>query len=145
MLPAEETVLELTQLVWTTVLGLEAEARPEGDSPPELTMSVDISGSWDGTVSLSFPKGLARRLAAAMLACAEQDASASEVQDVVGELVNMVGGNVKGMMPGPSKLSVPRIESPDAVRREDGKTHWFVCDGQSFSVTVYEGLRSQES
>ena len=33
----------------------------------------------------------------------------SEVVDALGEIANMVGGNVKSMLPGPSTLSLPSV------------------------------------
>ena len=141
MLPADEVVSELTRLVWTTVLGLDAAERAEADSENgEVTTAVDISGAWEGTVSITFTRKLARRLAAAMMACAESDPTPDEVSDVIGELTNMVGGNVKGVLPGPCRLSIPRTASEvssDAASAKTTRTT-FDCDGQTFSVCVVE-------
>jgi chemotaxis protein CheX len=35
--------------------------------------------------------------------------SADEVGDALGELTNMVGGNIKSLLPAPSKLSIPSV------------------------------------
>jgi len=37
------------------------------------------------------------------------DLSAEQVADVAGELANMVGGSAKGLLPGPSTLSLPTV------------------------------------
>jgi chemotaxis protein CheX len=34
-----------------------------------------------------------------------------DVADAVGELANMIGGNIKGLMPGPSVLTLPVVAS----------------------------------
>ena len=39
------------------------------------------------------------------------DVTAADQQDVASELVNMIGGNLKSMLPGPSFLSLPTIVS----------------------------------
>ena len=132
----EELIRELTRVVWSTVVGMDAEERltiPPGAE--EITTSVDITGAWVGTVSLSFSRVLGRRLAAAMLECPESETTPALVQDVVSELANVIGGNVKGVLPGPCKLSLPRLETPSAASATDQKV-WFDCGGQPFSVTV---------
>ena len=42
---------------------------------------------------------------------------AEDVADAVGELVNMIGGNVKSLMPGPSTLSLPLVRAGRRSRR----------------------------
>ena len=139
MLPSEEVVSELTRIVWSTMLGLDAE---EGHEPAEaaaFVTSVDISGAWEGTVSISFTRELAQRVTAAMLASDLADATAADVSDVMRELANVVGGNVKGLFPGPCALSIPRLEpAVAAASTGTGSRSWFECGGQPFSVTVLE-------
>lgn len=142
MLPPEGLVTELTQLVWTTMLGLEAHDGAPVEETPAITTEVEISGAWQGTVAMSFPPSLARRLATALDEGAEPP-SESEVTDALCEIVNMVGGNLKAMLPGPSELSPPRVAgSPEASHA--GRTQWFACDGGSFGVTINEGGRKVE-
>ncbi|MBS2012975.1 MAG: chemotaxis protein CheX [Deltaproteobacteria bacterium] len=136
MLPPENLVSELTQLVWSTMLRMDAyEGEPNGDAPT-ITTAVDIHGAWEGTVAISFPSGLARRLATALDEGAEPP-SETEVSDALCEIVNMVGGNLKAMLPAPSSLSPPRLTaSPSTV---GGRTQWFACEGERFGVTINEG------
>jgi len=143
MLLDDELIRELTTVVWNTVLGLDVESTfdespPSMDRGDEITTSVDISGAWDGTISLSFSPSFGRRLAAMMLDCPESQTTAALVRDAVGELANVVGGNVKGVLPGPSKLSLPRVEAGAAAVAVSGlgRRVWFDCGGQRFSVTV---------
>jgi len=42
-----------------------------------------------------------------------------DVADAVGELVNMIGGNVKSLMPGPSVLSLPVVAAGRVARPSD--------------------------
>jgi chemotaxis protein CheX len=140
MLPDEDFIRELTRTVWTTVLGLEAGDAASFAEPleHEITTSVDISGGWDGTVSISFSGALGRRLAAAMFQCPEDEATPGLITDAVGELANVIGGNVKAMVPGPSKLSLPRVDTSAAPgdSAQDGERLWFDCEGSPFSVSV---------
>jgi len=43
------------------------------------------------------------------------EAGPADVADAVGELVNMVGGNIKSLMPGPSVLSLPAVAAGRAA------------------------------
>lgn len=142
MLPSEDVVSEMTRIVWSTMLGLEAVAGLEAAEAAAFVTSVDISGAWEGTVSISFTRSLAQKVTAAMLASAapdSTDATVAEVSDAIGELANMVGGNVKGLFAGPCKLSIPRVEPASAaLPLGTGSRCWFECGGQPFSVTVLE-------
>ena len=53
----------------------------------------------------------------------------------MGELANIIGGNLKGLLPGPSVLSVPRVAECEPVAVH-AKQLVFCCEGQPFSVTV---------
>ena len=53
---------------------------------------------------------VAERLACVMFQVDE--ASPEEVRDLLGEMANLVGGNIKGMLPGPSRLSLPVVAPP---------------------------------
>ena len=52
-----------------------------------------------------------REATADMLHMDPADVTAADQQDVASELVNMIGGNLKSMLPGPSFLSLPTIVS----------------------------------
>jgi len=141
MLPREDVVSELTRLIWSTMLGLDAVEGSESAEAAAFVTSVDISGSWEGTVSISFTRSLAQHVTAAMLASEPATATAAEENDVMAELANMIGGNVKGLFSGPCQLSLPRVEpaATDLLRAPpSGSRSWFECDGQAFSVTVSE-------
>ncbi len=146
MLPDEDFLRELTRTVWSTVLGLDAEdGEPPAESmEPSLTSSVDIRGGWEGTVSLCCPDALGRKLAAAMLECKEEQTTPHLIADAVGELTNVIGGNLKAMVPGPCTLSLPRIHAsgsfPEPSARE--LCLWFACEGRRFRVTVRVAVAS---
>jgi len=92
----EEFIRDVTREVWSTVLGLSAEDGPVVQvGAEEITSSVDISGAWEGTVAVSFTRPLSRHIAAVMLACPESETSQALVEDVIGEIANVIGGNVR--------------------------------------------------
>jgi len=131
------------------MLGLEAEAeeRGAGEVGVEVAATVDIAGAWEGTVSIGLSMDVAKHFAATMLGRAESSLSQLEVRDVIGELAHVVGGNVKGALPGPSSVSMPRVAagSDPAAADAGDASYWFDCGGQAFCVTVHEKTRRSES
>jgi chemotaxis protein CheX len=108
-----EQVVEITRDVWGSFLSMELEPAPAGDAEPlggqTLTGVVHISGDWQGTVFLEVTAAHAQAGAEAMFAADPGSLSADEVSDALGELTNMVGGNIKGLLPAPNKLSLPSV------------------------------------
>jgi hypothetical protein len=65
---------------------------------------------WNGSVFLSCHlEGRSPLRAEAMFAADPGSLVADEVSGRLGELTNMVGGKVKGLLPPPSRLSVPTV------------------------------------
>ena len=50
-----------------------------------------------------------RRAAAAMFAAPAESLFYTDLVDALGELTNMTGGNVKALLPGPSRLSLAYV------------------------------------
>jgi len=109
--PQLADVLALAEEVWRSFVGVEEPlllSEPYA-GPVAYASTVTISGEWNGAVSLEFGTGTAEAVSARMLGLA--DAGETDVADAIGELVNMVGGNVKSLMPGPSTLSLPVVSA----------------------------------
>lgn len=112
----DDEVADITREVWSTFLGLDLEPLPEGlvdlggpADGPAMVGVVGISGAWQGAVAVECGLDHARAAAEAMFAADPGTLSAEEVADAWGELANMVGGNVKSLLPAPSALSVPSV------------------------------------
>lgn len=111
-----ETIFELTSQLWSAVVPEVSSLEPSPDAAsllgagPSLTGRIEIGGSWAGTVELTCSLAAARRLAAAMFGVPEPDLDELAVPDAVGELVNIVGGNLKSLLPPPTSLSLPAVE-----------------------------------
>ena len=103
-------VHDITREVWASFLGLDLEPWV-ADSWSGLTLSgvVGISGAWQGTVALECPMPHAVAAAEAMFAADPGTLTPEEVADALGELTNMVGGNIKSLLPAPSALSTPSV------------------------------------
>ena len=106
------TVQEIADQAWAALIGEEEVLVPlPGELPPATLSSwVDVVGPWTGTVVLTCGSDTAEELARALLrehAPAELDDE--DVDDALGELANVVGGNVKAVLPGPSVLGLPEV------------------------------------
>ena len=121
----EIPIEEITQNVWGSMIGLELQAAPGvAVMPPSkhsISGCVHISGAWDGSVVFECAMNLARRATELMLGMEAGSASSDDVYDAVGELTNMIGGNLKSLVPFPSQLSLPSvIEGTDLKLRIPG-------------------------
>jgi chemotaxis protein CheX len=125
--PSYDDVRVLTEEVWDSLLGGAAPLldRPVPPGTPFDTTgvwsaAVTVTGSWAGSVTVELTDAAAGELAATMLDLPPGTAAAdADVADAVGELVNMVGGNVKSLMPGPSVLSLPSVAAGRAAFASD--------------------------
>jgi len=117
--PSYDDVHMLVDEVWTSFLGAEEPLLPgaPAEFPVGWSAAVSITGEWHGTVSVELPTGLAEEVTRRMLAVT--DTFDEDVADAVGELVNMIGGNVKSLMPGPSVLSLPVVAAGRVARPSD--------------------------
>jgi chemotaxis protein CheX len=118
----ENDLAEMVEQVWESYLD------PEGVSPliptydenqsSEVHSSCSITGSWTGHVVFASSTAAARRAAAAFLAMEAEEVSQDDVSDVLGELANIVGGNVKAMLPTGALLSLPQVVmAPESTAR----------------------------
>ncbi len=111
---------EISQFVtdiWSTFLNMQVTPtdkpfKPEGKENT-LAGCVQITGEWQGTVTLYAPKDLGRKIAASMYALDESEIDEQMVQDVMGEITNMITGNIKSLLPTPSSISLPSVAVTD--------------------------------
>jgi chemotaxis protein CheX len=109
----ENEISQFTESLWTSLLGLQI-ARSAADLGGEngmsfLTAYVQITGTWKGTVALKCAVPLANRVAGIMFGLEDNALKSEDINDAVGELVNITGGYIKTMLPGPCQLSLPKI------------------------------------
>ena len=157
VVPNEDDLAEMVEQVWTSYLD------PEGVSPllrtydedlsSEVHSTVSITGSWHGHVVYASSTAAARRAAAAFLAMEVDEVSSEDVSDVLGEMVNIVGGNVKAMLPPGCFLSLPQVvlapesaaKYPSAVRVSGLYGTW---EGEPVSVSMWQSrndIKKEES
>jgi chemotaxis protein CheX len=118
-------ITEIVQEVWSAMLGLDVEPAwiPEPAAEPDaehVTGSVTVTGAADCVVALQLRHDAARVFAAAMFGMEADEVGEDEVADAIGELTNMVGGNIKSLLPEPSWLSLPAVSGGRALVRVPG-------------------------
>jgi chemotaxis protein CheX len=148
LVPATEDIVSIATDVWSS-LNLDLDQTEQFLDEASITgsASVSISGTWEGIVRLDFTTELPGVLAAAMFMMEPADVTDDEVADAVGELANMLGGNLKSLLPEHSRLSLPavvlgstvtlRVTGATLVRRVD-----FTCGGRALRVTLWESSKS---
>lgn len=112
-----------------------------------LAASVEITGGWSGRVSLDLTATSAE--AAAQLMMGRPVVSATDVVDAVGELVNMIGGNLKGLVPAPSALGLPHVSKgtgalPNGRDAVATCTADFLWQGRPVRISVWETSQPSE-
>ena len=109
-----DDLLAVTGQVWESCLAHHPDVLVEGPfaflDGPVTRASVVIRGGWSGFVVLEMGRGTALEAARVMLDLEEgDDLEPEEVADAVGELVNIIGGNVKSLLPTAASLGLPQV------------------------------------
>ena len=102
---------QIVQQVFQTMLNMEVQAR-ELPWPPGrelVTASISLSGSWKGAVFVECGFQDAFLFTSRMLEIDPPTELNDDVRDALGELANMVGGNLKSVLPGGVDLSLPSV------------------------------------
>ncbi len=142
---ATDDVHEIVRNVWDCVLGLPIEPVSEGEwrDDKQLLGAISISGEWTGVVVLQASHGAALKAARRMLADDDHAVSEEDVCDVLAELTNIVGGNIKSLVPGPSSLALPCVSAGDRVDLRLANSllvceSHFLSEGNPVRVKIWE-------
>jgi len=150
----ESDLAEMAGQVWVSYLD------PEGVSPlvqngevkqlTEVHSTVSITGSWHGHLVYACSVQAATKAAAAFLAMEPDEVSQEDISDVLGELANIVGGNVKAMLPTGCFLSLPTVVlAPDtasyypAAERISGL--YGTWAGEPVSISMWQSVKQEAS
>jgi len=148
---SEVEIQQVCETVFNSVLGWEvfpADRVVNAEQERIIASSVQISGAWDGAVALYCPEPLARQAACGMFGLNANDIAAEDVQDALGELANMIGGNLKALLPEPCYLSLPTVADGTVftLRIRGSEVQCQVpLECQGFPVTVTVLKRKEEA
>lgn len=151
VLPTSVDLGEILEQVWTSFLDGEITAMPGEaggigtDGDQAMVASVSISGDWTGHLMIMAGNACAGEIAAAMFQMDAGEVATAEVADALGEIANMIGGGVKGMIGVPAALSLPQVVldasalvNPDAHKVVSVSAQW---NGYPLEVSLWERSR----
>ncbi|MBB2945843.1 chemotaxis protein CheX [Actinoplanes lutulentus] len=142
----ETDLAEMVEQVWESYLDPEGVSpliqTYDENQPSEVHSSVSITGSWSGHVVFASSRVAAQRAAAAFLAMEAEEVSEEDISDTLGELANIVGGNVKAMLPSGAQLSLPQVMlAPETSTRYPNATRisgvYGIWEGEPVSISMW--------
>jgi chemotaxis protein CheX len=144
-----DDIVVITQNIVTTMLGANVELcewELAEKKANQITGNVQIAGAWRGVVFLQASEGFARRTAEKMFRLMPEEISYADIQDAFAEITNMIGGNIKGQVPGPSVLSIPTVTTGEHLYIRPYGTRvindvGFICESETLRVIVCEELQ----
>lgn len=139
----DDDIREIAVSIWETLFSLPLETEVEMASPddPVVTGCISIDGAWNGAVTLQCGERLADVLAGQLFR--SPSPSPDEVRDAIGEITNMLAGNIKALVAEPSRISLPTVvfggDYALTVRgTKPVSAVPFRCDGSALVVTLLE-------
>ncbi|WP_299953487.1 chemotaxis protein CheX [uncultured Modestobacter sp.] len=134
------TVQSICDEVWPSLVGDGEAFVPVPVPPPAELVSawVDIIGPWTGSVVVTCAPATAEALTESVLMTRPPTVVDDEdVADALGELANVLGGNVKSVLPGESRLGLPQIgPAPARGRLDDVRALVGQWRGNYLTITV---------
>ena len=110
---AETELRQITEDTWKIVLGEDLTPRAPAVAPAEIDDPIaacaQIVGDWHVAAVLYCSMTLAVRAAAMMFDTTPEKATPEDIQDTMCELINIIAGNVKGVLSGSSFLSLANV------------------------------------
>jgi chemotaxis protein CheX len=98
--------------VFRTMLSLDVwpDEAAAADLPVEIaTAAVYFAGEWKGAVLIECTTSQAFDFTARLFSSAPPTSMSDDVRDALGELANMVAGNLKSVLPGGVDISMPSV------------------------------------
>ena len=139
----ENEIKEYVEFAWST---LDLKTTPTEQFPENsgnsITANIQISGEWRGIVAMKIEHALAQQLAVKMFSIEEGQVTDEEVNDAVSEMINIIGGNIKSILPQPSQLSLPMVDLKGGGLHfpftEQRSQVAFDCEGKALEVTIHQ-------
>lgn len=138
-------VSQIIENVFQTMMGMEVRL-VDTPFPPAgelITAVVSLAGTWKGAVLVECGLEGALLFTSRMLGVDLPASLNDDVRDALGELANMVGGNLKSVLPGGVGLSLPTVVWGQDYRmqicRAGKMSRWvFESDEVTFAVGLVE-------
>lgn len=135
----EQCLLDSARNVFRVMANIalkECHDQPVEQQDGGVTALVGFEGAFSGLVALHCPEQLARRTSAILL-CAGEEVAAHDVCDAMGEVVNILSGDIKLYLDRGGRqvrLSTPSVFESDADFHEE-----FLAAPGTVACTMYAG------
>jgi chemotaxis protein CheX len=138
-------VNQIVEHVFQTMMGLEVK-QADAPFPPAgelITAAISLAGTWKGAVLVECGLKEAFLFTSKMLCMDAPTSLNDDVRDALGELANMVGGNLKSVLPGGVGLSLPTVvwgqDYTMQICRAGKARRWiFQCPEATFAIELIE-------
>jgi chemotaxis protein CheX len=138
-------VNQIVEHVFQTMMGMDVKA-VEVPFPPAgelITAAISLAGTWKGAVLVECGLNEAFLFTSRMIGIDLPTSLNDDVRDALGELANMVGGNLKSVLPGGVGLSLPTVvwgqDYTMQICRAGKSRRWiFQCPEATFAVELIE-------
>lgn len=147
----EEGLAEVIEVVWDKMLGLQSERTdpPIGlESDNSLIARVEWESPDGGSLAIECPDALLREAAATLFSLNSAEATEDDLCDTIGELINVIAGNARGLFDDDPGFSLPNVDRSNAVPDWQGSKRgevWFTSAGNPFRVFVVAGGSADDS
>ncbi|WP_026316775.1 chemotaxis protein CheX [Actinokineospora enzanensis] len=141
----------IAEQVWSAFLNSGEDeavfAAEDKGAHMDLAASVAMVGAYEGHLIVSCSHKASRDVASVLFAMEVDEVSQDDIGDALGELANVLGGNVKSVLPSPSQLSLPRVSAteherwPGTVEVSRTVVSW---RGEPYVLTLLSGSNHQE-
>lgn len=106
-------IADVVRTIWEAVFQWDLDELPEGTPEPEMgparTGFIQVAGVWEGAIVCVAAEELVREITSHLFHLGPADLTVELLHDALGELTNMIGGNLKALLPGPSYLCLPAV------------------------------------
>jgi chemotaxis protein CheX len=144
----EELAANLVHDVFSTMLGSEAWPDPDGAAGASYPVMgvVFFAGAWKGAVQVELESSLAYQITAHLMAVPPPDRDDSDVRDAIGEVANMIAGNLKSTLPPDTVMSMPAVVAGSdfaltVIGSNQSTRMAFATPNGRFTVTLVQTLR----
>lgn len=132
----------MTDDMWASLISPAPEETDVVEFPRfTIRGHVELLGGWFGCVQVETSVDGAAAIAGQMLALPVADVALPDLEDVLGELANILGGSVKSCIDGQTMLSLPQVGAPEVEDDPEAELHRIaVCwEGHPIVVTITDG------
>ncbi len=106
------TAINVTQEIFSTMLGIKVwtvECATDGNQAHTVVGAIHYAGPWKGVLLLECQPLQASAFTAKLTGISPPDSVDDDVRDALGEIANMIAGNLKTILPPGTVLSAPAV------------------------------------